>query len=214
MKKHLIIRLLSLTSIIALTLSCEPEQNEDITSSDLLLTPKQIDDTSSSDSKKRLCGGFGGSNNLDLCSTNFYMPAITTTSQWNIGDNGSNYIDYKLEENFAYHCSFSYTCLRPCGPVVETVYGEVNFNESPSFNPDTFEQDLFSYLPYQDITPEKATELQQDLACKIRDYQLANYPTFFVSEVDIIGDALLCNTSGVSSHYLRAQFKLTRHECL
>ncbi|WP_299679452.1 hypothetical protein [uncultured Dokdonia sp.] len=219
-------QLLNLKWIIAVTailvsISCQTEDEDIFTSSDILNhnttkeASSQITTKPNSDITRRPgCNpSFDGANNLTTCDFINYITPIATTTIWTIGDNGPGYIDYELEQNFLPSCEFSYTCIRPCGPPVENTFGEVFFIESPAFNLDTFEYDYYEYLSSDAITPEKANELKDHFACKIREYQQTNYPDWIVSEVNFFGDALLCNTFGISNRYLKASFKLTKHQC-
>ncbi|WP_299768588.1 hypothetical protein [uncultured Dokdonia sp.] len=208
-------------AVILVSISCQTEDENIFNSTDvsnLGATEKvhfQITTKPNSNTTRRsgCTPSFEGSNNLTTCTFINYIAPITTTTIWTIGDNGPGYIDYELEQNFLSSCEFSYTCIRPCGPPIEDAFGEVFFIESPAFNFDTFEYDYYEYLSSDGITPEKANELKDHFACKIREYQQTNHPSWIVSDVNFFGDALLCNTSGISNRYLKATFKLTKHQC-
>jgi len=150
-----------------------------------------------------------GYNNLDLCNGLYNVGMIQNSTYWNILDNGPGSIDYELEQLFMFSCDFSYTCIRPNGPPTTEVYGEVWFVESPSFNIDTFEYDIYYYTDSNSITTAKANELKQHFACAIDAYRDTNLPNAIISQVNFFGDVLLCN--GSSDRYIKANFKMSLH---
>ena len=204
-------------AMIALVLiaSCQTENDDEFTIEQVnaeIIQKTEIESTSNQ-TRRPECGSLSGSNNLVTCDFTNYINPVSTVTSWNIGNNGPGYIDYELERNFLTSCEFSYLCTRPCGPAVEETFGEVHFIESPFFNIETFQFE-YQYLSNEGITLEEADVLKDHFACKINAYQLENNPGWIISEVNFTGDSLLCNTFGISSRYIRATFKHTRHQCL
>lgn len=203
-------------TVIALTLmmSCQTENDDEliIEQANTEIIQETETEPVSDQTKRAGCGSLSGSNNLAICDLTNYINPVSTITSWNIGNNGPGYIDYELERNFLTSCEFSYLCIRPCGPAVEETFGEVYFTESPFFNDETYQYE-YQYLSNEGITIEEADVLKDHFACKINEYQLENNPGWIVSEVNFFGDNLLCNTTGTSNRYIRATFKLTRHQC-
>lgn len=156
------------------------------------------------------CGSStAGYNNLDLCGSTYGVGSIVGSTYWNILDNGPGSIDHELEQLFNYSFEFSYTYIRPNGPPTQIVYGEVEFHESPSFNMETFEYDIYNYTDSNSISNTRANELVEHFACAIDAYRDANLPNALISQVNFFGDVLLC--TGSNSRYIKASFRLAIH---
>lgn len=150
-----------------------------------------------------------GFNNLGSCKKLYNVGYIQAPTYWNILDNGPGSIDYELEQLFNNSCDFTYMCIRPNGPPTTIEYGEVWFQESPSFNFDTFEYDTYFYTDSNNITQVRSNELRQHFACAIDSYRNANLPGAIISQVNFFGDVLLC--SGSSDRYIKASFRMAIH---
>jgi hypothetical protein len=150
-----------------------------------------------------------GFNNLNTCKKLYNPGYVQGSTYWNILDNGPGSIDYELEQLFMFSCDFSYTCIRPKGPPTTIVYAEVWFQESPSFNLETFEYDIYYYTDANTITQKRSNSLRQHFACEMDAYRNANLPGAIISEVNFFGDVLLC--SGSSDRYIKASFRMALH---
>ena len=205
MKKGVIFWLLVKSLLLTVMLSCETEPPEQDAFNTTNFTSKKV--------KRISCKNFNSSNNLQSCSIKFLLPPITTESRWNIGNNGEDHIDHKIEQNFASAYVFSSANHQPCGPVIAETNGEVYFIENPGLNPVTFAYDRYNYLSSDSINAKNANKLQKHFACEITKYQNTYYPGWKISEVDIIGDSTLCSGTGISKRWLVARFKLTQYQC-
>ncbi|OBX23656.1 MULTISPECIES: hypothetical protein [Bizionia] len=153
-----------------------------------------------------------GSNNLNTCSTVYNLNPLNFDTLWNTNNNGIGYIDYELENFFNMHCDYSYTCIHPTYPVIQTMSGEIEFHESPTWIYDPELEDLvlvYYYLSDTGIPAINANELADFLACKMEEYRDANLPDAVITDVNLYGDALLC--SGYTVRHLKASFTLNLH---
>jgi len=147
-------------------------------------------------------------NNLMLCGDINNLGDVSIVTSWDIFNTGPGYIDYELEQLFRLDCEFSASCIRFGTPPTETVFGEVFFQETGSFNPMTGGFDIYEYLNGT-ISTEKANELKDHFACAIKEYREENLPNSFIKNIDFFGDASIC--TGCNGRFLRATFILDRH---
>lgn len=164
-----------------------------------------------SDSQRRDCTSIYGYNNLDTCNTIYNLDPISTTTAWNVSDNGSGYIDFELDNFFSNHCQYSYFCYNPGGSVVQTMTGEVEFYESPTFTIDPILGDTYVYYYLSDVSIpiDKGNELADFFVCKMKEYRDEHLPGAWIVGIDFYGDALLCSSNGL--RYLKATFTLNLH---
>lgn len=144
--------------------------------------------------------------NMTTCSTNFYLPAMTGTSSWTVGNSTqAGYIDYDLEQVFNCDPVFSGCTYRPPGPLVEQ---EVVVFELLDSGHEVFDPNLGFVTAYyldNSITTSEAEVLKEHFACEIYNNQPSR-PNLSqkITSVVFEGDALLCTCPSGQTHYLRA----------
>lgn len=144
--------------------------------------------------------------NMTTCNDNFFMPAMTGTSSWTVGNSTqAGYIDYDLEQVFHCDAVFSSCTYRPPGPLVEQ---EIVVFELLDEGHQVFDPNLGFVTAYyldNSIVASEGEALKEHFACEILNYQSSRpNTTRKISKVEFEGDALLCTCPSGQTHYLRA----------
>ena len=139
------------------------------------------------------------------CGVDYELKPIGFDTQWDVFDNPVGYLDYHLEKQFQSNWRFNLRMIKR-GEPINVGFGEVIYSDFPSgFDPITGNS-TYTYLS-DPVSGANATLIMQDLACKMQEYVDDNYPGYYIYDVNVFGNALLCGSTCIT-RFVSVNFKI------
>ena len=136
-----------------------------------------------------------GSNSVLINCSNDFDFGQSYKPKWYILNNNYGFLDFHLENDYNANYRFNLRLIKASPPVI-VGNGEVLFADSP----DPFGN--YTYLTDPNLSFQNYDIVRQELACRLKDFM--DNTGFYVFDIDVMGDALLCN--GNATRYVRVLF--------